>query len=38
MRGYEEPERPCPYCGEGIKRLPDHLPCEGVPRTEGFEV
>ena len=24
-------EAPCPFCGEEINKLPDHLPCEQTP-------
>lgn len=23
--------RDCPFCGESVKKLPDHLPCEESP-------
>lgn len=26
-----EDEFPCPFCGEPIKRLPAHLPCDEAP-------
>jgi hypothetical protein len=24
-------ESPCPFCGESVRELPDHLPCEETP-------
>jgi len=35
--GKNKPPGVCPYCGEQTDKLPDHLPCEAVPPTNGYE-
>lgn len=27
----------CPFCGERVDRLPDHLPCDASPTTPTFD-
>lgn len=31
IHGRQNEPDPCPFCGDDVKTLPDHLPCEASP-------